>query len=54
MWLATAWDTGWALLVCELTSVAAGFVLWLVSPLLASESAESEPAREHDRGAGCR
>ena len=46
VWLATSWDTGWALLVCELTSVAAGFVLWLVNPPLTSESAESEPARD--------
>ena len=46
VWLATSWDTGWALLVCELTSVAAGFVLWLVNPPLTSESAESEPGRD--------
>jgi len=46
VWLATSWDTGWALLVCELTSVAAGFVLWLVNPPLTSESAESGPARD--------
>lgn len=38
VWLATSWDTGWALLVCELTSVAAGFVLWLVNPRLTSDS----------------
>jgi MFS family permease len=46
VWLATSWNTGWALLVCELTSVAAGFVLWLVNPPLTSESAESEPGRD--------
>ena len=46
VWLATSWDTGWALLVCELTSVAAGFVLWLVNPPLTSASAESEPGRD--------
>ncbi|GAA2742233.1 MFS transporter [Terrabacter aerolatus] len=38
VWLATSWDTGWALLVCELTSVAAGFVLWLVNPRLTSDT----------------
>src|SRR6476659_10590405 len=46
VWLATSWDTSWALLVCELASVAAGFVLWLVNPPLTSEPAESEPARD--------
>ena len=40
VWLATSWDTGWALLVCELTSVAAGFVLWLVNPPLRSQAPE--------------
>ena len=41
VWLATSWDTAWALLVCELTSVAAGFVLWLVNPPLRSQAPES-------------
>ncbi|MGW5238944.1 MFS transporter [Monashia sp. NPDC004114] len=40
VWLATAWDTGWALLVCELASAAAGFVLWFVNPPLRSVGAE--------------
>ena len=44
VWLATAYDTSWALLVCELTSVAAGFVLWLVNPPLTSEA--STPATD--------
>ncbi|GAB3874711.1 MFS transporter [Terrabacter terrigena] len=44
VWLATAYDTGWALLVCELTSVAAGFVLWVVNPPLTSET--STPATD--------
>ncbi|NUO35636.1 MAG: MFS transporter [Dermatophilaceae bacterium] len=51
VWLATSYDTGWALLVCELTSVAAGFVLWLVNPPLTSES--STPATD-DPGEGAR
>jgi MFS family permease len=38
VWLATSWDTAWALLVCELASAAAGFVLWLVNPPLRSET----------------
>src|SRR3954471_22450402 len=44
VWLATSWDTSWALLVCELTSVAAGFVLWLVNPPLRSEDPSAEGA----------
>lgn len=44
VWLATTHDTGWALLICELTSVAAGFVLWLVNPPLTSET--STPATD--------
>jgi MFS family permease len=47
VWLATSWDTGWALLVCELTSVAAGFVLWLVNPRLTSDS---DPAQSGSGG----
>lgn len=34
VWLATVWDTGWALFACEMASVAAGFVLWLRNPRL--------------------
>ncbi|GAA1986735.1 MFS transporter [Terrabacter lapilli] len=56
VWLATSWQTGWALLVCELTSVAAGFVLWLVNPPLTSGSADASPERgPHDeQGEGAR
>ena len=34
VWLATSWDTGWALFASEMASVAAGVVLWLVNPAL--------------------
>ena len=34
VWLATAWDTGWALFACQMASVLAGFVLWLRNPRL--------------------
>src|SRR6478735_487178 len=56
VWLATSWQTGWALLVCELTSVAAGFVLWLVNPPLTSEPADASPEKgAHDeQGEGAR
>lgn len=50
VWLATSWETGWALLVCELTSVAAGFVLWLVNPPLTSDDA----AVRDEQGEGAR
>ncbi|MGO4599790.1 MFS transporter [Terrabacter sp. 2RAF25] len=49
VWLATTHDTGWALLICELTSVAAGFVLWLVNPPLTSET--STPATDEGESA---
>jgi MFS family permease len=55
VWLATSWDTAWALLTCQLASAAAGLVLWLVNPPLtgalgpAGESPNPEPAhREPD------
>lgn len=47
VWLATVWDTGWALFACEMTSVAAGFVLWLINPRLRGDVAAS-PASEPD------
>ena len=52
VWLATSWDTGWALLVCELTSVAAGFVLWLVNPPLTSRRARPGPTGRPAEPAG--
>ena len=45
VWLATSWDTSWALLVCELASAAAGFVLWVVNPRLTSQSREGDADR---------
>jgi MFS family permease len=52
VWLATSWHTSWALLVCELTSVAAGVVLWLVNPPLRSEDsgAAGETAGRDEQG----
>jgi MFS family permease len=55
VWLATSWDTGWALFVCEMASVAAGLVLWLVTPPLTSTPtgpAEAQPADDEARAAG--
>jgi MFS family permease len=51
--LATSWDTRWALFVTELSSVVAGFVLWVVNPRLTSEAsiAEAEPTASDDEGA---
>ena len=51
VWLATTYDTGWALLICELTAVAAGFVLWVVNPPLTGEP--SAPATD-EPGEGAR
>lgn len=47
VWLATVWDTGWALLVCQMASVAAGVLLWLRNPRLRSEPSELD-LREPD------
>lgn len=53
VWLATSWHTGWALLVCELASVAAGFVLWLVNPPLTAQPGAEVGAADGDvEGAG--
>lgn len=41
VWLATVWDTGWALFACEMASVVAGFALWLRNPRL--HGGPSEP-----------
>jgi len=55
VWLATSWHTGWALLVCELASAAAGFVMWLVNPPLTSGRQEGAPEAGHDeQGEGAR
>ena len=32
VWLATTWNTGWALFACEMAAVAAGCVLWVANP----------------------
>lgn len=36
VWLATTWNTGWALFVCEMAAVAAGCVLWVANPAIKS------------------
>ena len=34
VWLATTWNTGWALFACEMAAVAAGCVLWVANPAI--------------------
>lgn len=46
VWLATAWDTAWALFVCEMASAAAGFILWLINPPLRSHGPEGQDAAD--------
>lgn len=41
VWMATSWDTSWALFACEMGSAAAGFVIWLVNPALTSATARA-------------
>jgi MFS family permease len=36
VWMATSWDTSWALFVCEMAAAAAGFLIWVVNPALTS------------------
>src|SRR5262245_36931661 len=52
--LATTWDTSWALLVCELASAAAGFVLWLVNPPLTSQAQGDHLDSGEELGEGAR
>jgi MFS family permease len=42
VWLATVWDTGWALFACQMASVAAGFLLWIRNPRLQGGSSEPD------------
>jgi predicted MFS family arabinose efflux permease len=48
VWLATVWDTGWALFACQMTSVAAGVVLWLINPRLRDEAASAASGPDTD------
>lgn len=34
VWLATTWNTSWALFACEMAAVAAGCVLWVANPAI--------------------
>lgn len=47
VWLATSWDTSWALFACEMASVAAGCVLWFANPPLTGAAPE-DAARDTD------
>jgi MFS family permease len=44
VWLATVWDTSWALLVCQLGSAAAALALWVVNPPLRQGAAAAGSA----------
>ena len=43
VWLATAWDTGWALFTVEMAAVLAGCVLWVANPAIKGAADGSEP-----------
>ncbi|HKX66530.1 MAG TPA: MFS transporter [Intrasporangium sp.] len=52
VWMATSWNTSWALFVCEMASAAAGFVIWLVNPALSSTRLPAAPpSGEHPHDA---
>ena len=46
VWLATAWDTGWALFAVEMAAVAAGCVLWFANPAIKGAPDAPAPARD--------
>jgi len=49
VWMATSWDTAWALFVCEMASAAAGLAIWIINPALTAASipvTEAQPATE--------
>lgn len=54
VWLATTWDTSWALFTCEMASVAAGCVLWFVNPALTGASPEDVARDTDELGEGAR
>ncbi|EWT01194.1 MFS transporter [Intrasporangium oryzae NRRL B-24470] len=54
VWLATVWDTSWALFACEMASVAAGLGLWVVNPALTGAPDGSRPRDPEELGEGAR
>ena len=44
VWLATAWNTGWALFTVEMAAVLAGCVLWVANPAIKGAADGSDPA----------
>lgn len=47
VWMATSWDTRWALFSCQMAAVVAGAVLWIVNPPLRSETPDGETDTDH-------
>ena len=52
VWLATTWNTGWALFACEMAAVAAGCVLWVANPAI--KGAPDAALRDRRPGAAAR
>ena len=45
VWLATTWDTGWALFTVEMAAVLAGCVLWVANPAIKGAPDVPDPSR---------
>ncbi|MDN5765194.1 MAG: MFS transporter [Humibacillus sp.] len=47
VWLATVWNTGWALFACEMAAVLAGCLLWVANPAIKGDPvAEPQPVAD--------
>jgi len=46
VWLATTWNTGWALFTVEMAAVLAGCVLWVANPAIKGAPAVPDPSRD--------
>ena len=51
VWLATAWDTGWALFAVEMAAVPPGCVLWFANPAIKGAARRRSDPRRRGRGA---
>src|SRR6478752_6529282 len=50
VWLATTWNTGWALFTVEMAAVLAGCVLWVANPAIKGAPAVPDPSRDAPDG----
>ncbi|GAA2155333.1 putative MFS family arabinose efflux permease [Humibacillus xanthopallidus] len=51
VWLATTWNTGWALFTVEMAAVLAGCVLWVANPAIKAAPDVPDPTRDDTESA---